>query len=156
MFRLVALFAAAALVAPVVLASDQLASPRNRVTTIRGNAWASDNTPIKEAKLRLRNAATGKAVATTVADDAGRFAFTNVETGSYVVEIVTDSGKILAVGHSFTIASGETIGTFVRLGARAPWFSGFFANTASAAASSASSQGITALAPVARAASSRQ
>jgi hypothetical protein len=156
MFRLIAVVAVAVLVAPAVHASDKLARPAARGTSIRGNAWAADSTPIKDAKLRLRNAATGKIEATATADDAGRFTFTNVEGGSYVVEIVNDAGKILAVGHSFTIAPGETIGTFVRLGSRAPWFTGFFSNTAAAAASSASSQGITALAPVARAASSRQ
>jgi len=157
MFRLVALVAAAVLVAPVVRASEKLASPPARATTIRGNAWSADNAPLKDARLRLRNAATGKIAATTVADDTGRFTFTNIDGGSYVVEIVNESGKILAVGHSFTIASGETIGTFVRLGARAPWFSGFFVNTATAAASSASSQGITALTPMTtRAVSSRR
>jgi hypothetical protein len=156
MFRLIALFAAAVLVAPVVRASDKLAPVPLRGTTIRGNAWTADNQPIRDAKLRLRDAVSGKIAASVIADEAGRFIFTNIEAGSYVVEIVSDSGKILAVGHSFSIAPGETIGTFVRLGARAPWFTGFFGNTAAAAASSASSQGITALAPVARAASSRR
>jgi hypothetical protein len=156
MFRLMALFAAAVLAAPLVHASDKLGSTPARGTSIRGNAWSADNQPIKEARLRLRNVTTGKIEATTVADESGRFTFSNIEGGSYAVEIVNDAGKILAVGHSFTIAPGETIGTFVRLGGKAPWFSGFFANTAAAAASSASSQGITALAPVARAASSRR
>jgi hypothetical protein len=91
-----------------------------------------------------------------VSDDAGRFTFVNVNGGTYVVEIVDSAGKILAVGHSFSIAPGETIGTFVRLGGKVPWFTGFFANTGAGAASSAASQGITALAPVARAASAKR
>ena len=50
--------------------------------------------------------------------------------------------------HAFVIASGETVATFVRLGTKVPWFNGFFQNAASAVASTAASQGITAIAPV--------
>jgi hypothetical protein len=156
MFRLIPLLAAAAMVAPAVQASEKPALAAGRGTSIVGHAWTADNAPIEGAKLRLRNVADGRIAATATADETGRFTFTKVEGGSYVVEIVNDAGKVLAIGHSFSIVPGETIGTFVRLGARTPWFTGFFANTAAAAASSASSQGITALAPTARAASSRR
>ncbi len=156
MFRLIALFAAAVLVAPVVRASDKLAPVPARGTTIRGNAWTADNQPVRDAKLRLRDAVGGKIAASVIADEAGRFIFTNIEAGSYVVRSCPTRARSSRSVHSFSIAPGETIGTFVRLGARAPWFTGFFGNTAAAAASSASSQGITALAPVARAASSRR
>ena len=47
-----------------------------------------------------------------------------------------------------SIAPGETVATFVRLGTKVPWFPGFFGNAASAVASTAASQGITAIAPV--------
>ena len=66
-----------------------------------------------------------------------------------MVELVDDSGKVLAVGRAFMVAAGETVATFVRLGARVPWFAGFFENAAAAATSSAASLGVTALAPVA-------
>jgi hypothetical protein len=127
-----------------------------RGTAILGNAWTSDNTPVKNAVLRLRNVATGRVHATTVANQAGQFTFANIEGGAYVVEMVNDAGKLMSVGHVFNIAPGETVGTFVRLGTKVPWFSGFFGNTAAAAASSAASQGITALAPVVRAATNGQ
>jgi hypothetical protein len=118
-----------------------------RLTSIRGAAWNVDNTPIKDASLRLRNVVTGKIEAQTKANDAGQFAFENVNGGSYVVELVTASGKIQTVGHVFTIAPGETVATFVRLGTKTPWTTAFFNNTASAVASAAASEGITALAP---------
>lgn len=54
----------------------------------------------------------------------------------------------MTVGHAFVIAPGETVATFVRLGTKVPWFHGFFSNAASAVASTAASQGITAIAPV--------
>lgn len=120
-----------------------------RVTSILGAAWNVDNTPIKDASLRLRNVVTGKIEAITKANEAGQFAFENVNGGSYVVELVTASGKIQTVGHVFTIAPGETVATFVRVGTKVPWGTAFFNNTAGAVSSSAASEGITAIVPVA-------
>lgn len=120
-----------------------------RVTSILGAAWNVDNTPIKEATLRLRNVVTGKIEAVVKGNEVGQFAFVNVNGGSYVVELVTASGKIQTVGHVFTIAPGETVATFVRVGTKVPWGTAFFNNTASAVSSSAASEGITAIAPVA-------
>ena len=117
-------------------------------TSVQGAAWAADNSPVARARLQLRNVVSGRIEAATIADDKGRFGFSGIEGGSYVVELVNDAGKILVVGNPFVIAPGETVSTFVRLGAKVPWFTGFFGNAAAAAATSAASQGITALAPV--------
>ena len=124
-----------------------------RATAVLGAAWNADNTPVKGAHLRLRNVLTGKVEASSIANDSGQFTFDNVEGGTYVVELVTDNGSVLAVGHPITIASGETVATFVRLGTRVPWFQAFFSNAAAAATSAAASQGISAIAPVGRPAS---
>lgn len=143
-FALLALVCAGAVsVAPVASASADLA----RASSILGAAWKSDNTPIPSAKLRLRNVLTGKVDANTVANDLGQFSFDGMESGSYVVELVSDTGKILAIGHTFTVAPGEMVATFVRLGTKVPWFTGFFGNAASSVASVAASTGVTAVAP---------
>lgn len=118
-----------------------------RATSVMGAAWKSDNSPIPAAKVRLRNVLTGRIEATTVANDLGQFSFNEIDGGSYVIELVSDSGKILAIGHTFTVAPGETVATFVRLALKAPWFNGFFGNAASAVASVAASAGVTAVAP---------
>lgn len=124
--------------------------------SIAGAAWNADNTGLSGARLRLRHIGTGKITGAATADESGRFRFDNVAEGTYVIELVDESGKVLAVGHVFTIAKGQTVATFVRLGTRVPWFSGFFSNAAATAISSAASQGITALAPVARPVSRKQ
>jgi hypothetical protein len=121
-----------------------------RATAILGAAWTADNLPIKQANLRLRNIVSGKIEATTVANDVGQFAFENVPGGSYVVELVNASGHVQVVGHMFTIAPGETVATFVRTGTKVPWVNGFFSNSVSSVSSTAASQGVTAIAPVAR------
>jgi hypothetical protein len=117
-------------------------------TSVLGAAWTVDNTPIPGAQVQLRNLVSGKVEAKAVADLAGQFTFSHLEGGTYAVELIGDTGKILTVGHAFVIAPGETVATFVRLGTKVPWFNGFFSNAASAVASTAASQGITAIAPV--------
>jgi len=118
-----------------------------RPTSIVGSAWNADNTPIKGAHVRLRNVVTGKVEAVARANDAGEFTFENVEGGSYVVELVTDTGHVQTVSHVFTIAPGETIATFVRLGPKIPWAGLLFNNTAGNVAATAATEGIAVIVP---------
>jgi hypothetical protein len=118
-----------------------------RATAIRGSAWNADGSPIPNARLRLRDLGIGKIAATTVANDLGQFKFDKIEGGTYAIELVSESGRILTVGQTLIVAPGETVATFVRLSTKAPWFDGFFANAASGVAASAASLGVTALAP---------
>jgi hypothetical protein len=114
-------------------------------TTILGAAWKADNTPIPHARLRLRNVTTGRAEAIATANASGQFTFSNMEPGSYVIELVNDDGKVLALGQVFSLGPGETVATFVRLSARNSLFGGFFTNAAASAVTAASSLGVTSL-----------
>jgi hypothetical protein len=136
--------------AAATLARAATATNEAGTTVVAGIAWRSDNTPIPNARLQLRNVKTGKLEGATIADDIGRFRFTGVETGSYVVELVSDGGKILSVGQTFTIAPGDSVSTFVRLASKAPWFQGFFGNAASALSTAAAGLGVTAISPEAK------
>jgi hypothetical protein len=118
-----------------------------RATSIQGVAWHADNSPVKFAKIRLRNIVTGRIQAGVVANEDGRFVFADMPPGGYLVELVNDDGQVLAVGHTFTIGEGETVATFVRLPAKTPWFQGFFSNAAAIVATAAAATGITAIAP---------
>ena len=100
--------------------------------------------------MRLRNVASGKVEATTSAAGNGEFAFENVEGGTYVIEYVDQGGKVLAVGHVFSVAPGETVATFIRLGTTRPWFAALFSNAGAAVVATAASLGVTAVAPPAR------
>lgn len=115
--------------------------------SIVGAAWRGDNKPISRAKLRLRLVVSGKIRAVAIADDAGRFAFDHLESGSYFVELISDAGLAIAVSRTLTVGAGETLTTIVRTSTRVPWFTGFFGNAAAAVASAAASTGITAIAP---------
>lgn len=111
-------------------------------TSILGAAWRSDNSPIPRAMLRLRNVLTGRIEATAVANDMGQFAFTGIQSGTYAVEVVSEAGKLLTLGQSFTVAPGETVATFVRLAPPVPWFNAVFGNSSTTAATG--EQGVTA------------
>jgi hypothetical protein len=112
---------------------------------ISGIAWRADNTPFPRALIRLRDAGTGQTLALARADDRGQFRFDRIPAGAYLVELVSPGEAVLAVGDVFTVTPGQMVTTFVRLTARAPWFSGFFGNAAAAAIATASTLGITAI-----------
>ena len=56
------------------------------VATIRGIALTATNNPLVEARIRLRNARSGRIVNQVVTDRAGLFEFLEVDPGSYVAE----------------------------------------------------------------------
>lgn len=119
-----------------------------RGTSVMGFAWTASNDPIINANVRLRNVLMGQVEATALTTQTGEFVFENIEGGStYVVELLGENGHVRAVGHPFTVAAGETVATFVRLGVQAPWFTGMFGNTAAAVVSTAASVGVAAVTP---------
>jgi hypothetical protein len=146
------LFAAICLAAFVALSGHANAQPPSSRATLTARAGAVAGTvrdgqdrALAGGRLRLRDAASGRIVMTARADQEGNFRFTGVPSGAYLVELVNEDGSVLAVGQTFPIAPAETVTTFVRLGARAPWYRGFFSNAALSAVSSAAGLGITAV-----------
>jgi hypothetical protein len=133
---------------PAKTAARGASAASKGATSILGVVWNVDNTPIPGARVQLRNLVSGKVDASAVANQTGQFTFSQIEGGRYVVELIGQNGKIVTVGHAFVIAPGESVATFVRMGTKVPWFTGFFNNAATAVTSSAASQGITAIAPV--------
>ena len=112
---------------------------------VRGVAWNSDNAPIAKGNVRLRNIETGRIVSASETSPSGQFVFAGVTKSAYLVELVSNDGKVLAVGPSFRIEPGETISTVVRLQSRRSWYDGLFSNSAAAVIAAASSVGLTAV-----------
>jgi hypothetical protein len=92
----------------------------------------------------LRNIQTGRGVAVAVTNSDGRFRFDLVEPGAYVVELLSATDKVIAVGDLFGVSADMQSITFVRLSTTSPWFAGFFGNAAAAAIAAASTLGVTA------------
>jgi len=164
--RLVVLLAGAGLVAVQMAAqgAGQQISPRaaalarlgervrviamdTRATSVMGFAWSASNDPLPDVEVQLRNLLSGTVEARTRTSNAGEFLFGDIEGGTYVVELVNESGKVVALGAPFTVAPGETVATFVRLALPAPWFTTALSNTAAAAVSTAAGIGIVGVEP---------
>lgn len=115
-----------------------------RATSVMGYLWAGEGTPISNATVQLRNIVNGtiEQVSTTLQN--GAFAFNNVEGGTYVIEYVTQQGgRLVAIGQAFSVAPGETVATFVRLGSRlVAIVPDLASNVAQAAVSTAASAGV--------------
>lgn len=91
----------------------------SRATSVMGYLWAGEGTPMPNATVQLRNIATGQIEQVSTTLNNGAFAFNNVQGGTYAIEFVSDSaGQLVAVGQAFSVAPGETVATFVRLGAK--------------------------------------
>jgi hypothetical protein len=128
-----------------VIQSPGVAIETRLAGAVIGTAWRHDNSPVPNALLRLRNVTTGRIVMGAQSDSMGRFSFPRVGPGSYIVELVDESGSIRAVGQMFSVGPGDTVATFIRLASRAGWFDDFFSNAAAAALATAASLGVTAV-----------
>jgi hypothetical protein len=103
-------------------------------TTVLGNALNSTNGALASTPIRLRDARYGRVVDSQVTDNAGLFAFSGVDPGVYVVEIVGPDQTILAASQLITVGAGETASAIVKLPFRIPPFAGILGHTAQQAA----------------------
>jgi hypothetical protein len=124
-----------------------------RSGSVFGYLWDARGEPIADATVRLRNVVSGTVEASALTAANGAFRFESVETGTYLVEYVDEHGRLVAVGHVFSAAPGDTVATFIRLTTRPGGLGALFGRTTSIAAiaiSSAAGLGLTALVPPGR------
>ena len=125
--------------------SVAVSTAREPLAIVKGVAWNSDNSPLPNARVRLLDTTTGHVVSTLESSASGQFVFREVRRGFYVVELLSDSGKVLAVGPSVRVEGGETVSTIVRLPSRRSWYGAMFSNTAAGVIAVASGVGLTAV-----------
>ena len=105
------------------------------LSTVRGTALNSTNSPLPEAVVRLRDARSGRIVDTTKTDKDGVFVFRNVDPGSYVVELMNPANTtVLASSPIVYVGSGESASAIVKLPFRLPAYTAAFGNMNSNAA----------------------
>lgn len=116
-----------------------------RSTSVVGYLWTANNSAIPNATVQLRNTVTGQVEFFTQSNAIGEFTFNNVAGGSYVIEYASEqAGSVLALGHPFTVAPGETVATFVRMSNALPIFiPDVTGNVVASAIQSAASAGVT-------------
>jgi hypothetical protein len=76
---------------------------------ISGTARDSHDQVLPGVKVQLRNVDTGQLVATTRAGADGAFEFTGLNPGTYIVELVDESGKIIGLSPSTALAVGGAV-----------------------------------------------
>jgi hypothetical protein len=76
---------------------------------VEGVAQSADKAPLPNFRVNVRNANTGELAGSTTSNQAGQFAFTSLQPGSYVVEIVDATGKVVGLSTSVSVAAGSTV-----------------------------------------------
>lgn len=114
---------------------------------INGVAIDSDQTPLPNATIRLRNLDENKIEQVVTANERGEFSFIARPDVPYVVEIADQAGRIVAVGDVIMANAGEVAGAVVALPSRLPALAGVFGDTASSVMSAATGTGLTVIDP---------
>lgn len=74
---------------------------------VLGTARSEAGSLISNAAVRLRNTASGEVISTSRTAANGDFSFSNVPAGSYVVELLDNSGAVIATSSSVSLAAGS-------------------------------------------------
>ena len=114
---------------------------------INGVAIDSEQTPLPNATIRLRNLESNEIEQVVTANDRGEFSFLARPDVPYVVEIADKAGRIVAVGDVIVANAGEVAGALVTLPSRLPALAGMFGDTASSVMSAATGTGLTIVDP---------
>ena len=86
-------------------------------TTVQGNALTATSNPLPNALMRLRDTRHGRILGTRVTDQSGMFAFSTLDPGNYIVELLGQDESILAVSDMVSPSAGEVRSVVVKL----PW-----------------------------------
>ncbi len=100
---------------------------------IRGSAVDSNNAPLADTGVRLRDARFGRIVDTTVTDKLGQFTFRGVDPGSYIVEIMSPERTVLAASDIINVNAGDAVTALVKLPSHSPPLAGVLGRTAASA-----------------------
>jgi hypothetical protein len=115
-----ALFAAAPLSAQTAGPTLLPGTRPGVLSTIVGKAVNASNVPMGSMLIRLRDVRFGRVVATTITDKAGQFEFKAVDTGSYLAEMMSASGDVLASSSILYVGSGEILSTLLKISSSRP------------------------------------
>lgn len=114
---------------------------------INGVAVDARQTRLPHATVRLRNLEINKIEQVDTANELGEFTFVAQPDIPYVVEIVDQTGRAVAVGDVIMASTGEVAGAIVTLPGSLSALAGVFSNTASSVISAATGTGLTIVDP---------
>jgi hypothetical protein len=97
--------------------------------TIAGLAVDRTGEGLPRAPVRLRDARFGRIFQTRATDETGRFKFTGLDPGSYVVELLDGDRGVKAASGLLHVVAGDTVTELIRLPA-GKFLAGFLGSTA--------------------------
>jgi hypothetical protein len=89
-----------------------LAAGEDSVSVV-GSVYRTNMQPIAKAEVQIRDMKTGYRVSSTFSDAAGSYSFKTVRPGTYVVEIVDRTGKVIGMSAPFALGSAPTVNVSV-------------------------------------------
>ncbi len=110
---------------------------RQTTSLINGVAVQSDQTPLPNAAIRLRNLQLNAIEKIVTTNALGEFSFDVVPGVAYVVEMVDEAGRTVAVGDVILARTGEVAGAKLTLPSGLPERAGIYGDTARAVMSAA-------------------
>ena len=112
---------------------------------IRGTATTPDAVPVAGKAVRLRNLDTSMIEQVSATNRAGEFSFIARSEVPYVVEIVDEPGRVIAIGPVVVARAGEVAGSALIVPTAIPAYSNAFRSTVGAVATALGGTGLTAL-----------
>jgi hypothetical protein len=112
---------------------------------IRGTAATADAVVVPDAVVRLRNLDTSTIEQVSATNRAGEFSFVASSEVPYVVELVDQPGRVIALGPVVVARSGEVAGSTLVVPTAIPAYSNAFRSTAGAVATALGGTGLTTL-----------
>jgi hypothetical protein len=89
-----------------------LAAGQDTVSVV-GSVYRTNMQPIAKAEVQIRNMKTGERVSSTFSDTSGSYAFKALRPGTYVVEVVDRSGRVIGMSAPFALGSAPTVNVSV-------------------------------------------
>ena len=117
----------------------------NQTGAISGDVRTGDKDPASRRTVQLRDAQSGRVVATNTTDKAGAFTFSGVQPGSYIVEVLGANQSVLAASSVLTVQAGQTLSVVLGLPIAAGGILGGTAGTAAMIAAGAAAAGVLAV-----------
>src|SRR5436190_16740639 len=109
------------------VAFAQVAAPATKAAQqgmIRGTAVDVKSHPIPNATVRLRNLKTNKVEQQAVANPSGEFSFVAPAQTRYVIEVIDQAGRVIAVSDVITAQIGAVAHAVVSVPATVPALAG--------------------------------
>jgi hypothetical protein len=76
---------------------------------VAGTVYSSGLQPLSSIAVQIRNFKTGTLVSATRSDASGQYSFPGVQPGTYLVEVVDASGKVLGMTAPFVLGAAPNV-----------------------------------------------